>query len=103
MFGFSHEAVLQMPIKRFWFYNKQADRVRAEEDLRMINLLASVTSKDAYESALNGLYRQMGEIIVKAPGSEMLDVDGPDPEYERDKLLALKASLARTKKKVNTD
>lgn len=84
-----------MPIKRFWFYNKQVDRVRAEEDLRMISLLAAATSGEAYEKAIEGLEKQLGKIVVMVPVATTLEVNGLDAEYERAKLLALKASISR--------
>lgn len=95
VFGIDHDRLLSWPIKRFWFYNKMVDRVRAEEDLRLVHLLASATSGEAYGKAIEGLERQMGEIVVLMPVSNTFDVDGPDPEYERGKLLNLKAKLAR--------
>lgn len=87
-----------MPVKRFWFYNKQVDRLAAEEDLRMINLLASVTSGEAYGKAIDNLRKQMGEIHVIVPVARTFNADEIDPEFERDKLRALKMKIRAAKK-----
>lgn len=87
-----------MPIKRFWFYNKQVDRLAAEADLRMINLLASVTSGEAYGKAVENLRQQMGQISVVVPVVRSFNADERDPTFERDKLRALKQSLSAAKK-----
>lgn len=89
-----------MPAKRFWFYNKQVDRLAAEEDLRMINLLASVTSGDAYGKATENLRKQMGEIVVLVPVSSTLIIDDGkrDPQFDRAAFLALKVNAARPKR-----
>jgi hypothetical protein len=89
-----------MPIKRFWFYHKQVDRLAAEEDLRMLNLLAAVTSSEAYGNTVEKLRRSMGEIYVMMPvQNTLVVVDGKveelDPEYDRGALLALKRHCTR--------
>lgn len=88
-----------MPVKRFWFYNRQVDRLAAEEDLRMINLLVAVTSSEAYGKAVEGLRKSMGEIYVAMPVHHTMTVNGDDgemdPEFDRSALLALKRHCTR--------
>jgi hypothetical protein len=96
-FGFKHDEVLKMPIKRFWFYNKQVERMAAEEDLRMIELLAAVTSSEAYGKKLEDLRNIKGEIYVLMPETPTLVLDGNDemdPEFDRAAFHALKAKIA---------
>lgn len=85
-----------MPVKRFWFYNKQVDRLAAEDDLRTLHLLGSATSNDAYKKAHEGLRKQMGEIFVIAPEASTLVINTettnePDPAFNRAGLHALRS------------
>lgn len=83
-----------MPVKRFWFYNRQVDRIAAEESLRFIDLLAAVTSKEAYGERVKALEKQMGEIYVLVPEETTLEVNsGLDPEFQVDKLKALQMKI----------
>lgn len=94
-----------MPLKRFWFYSRQVDRLAAEESLRMLNLLASATSGEAYSQTVEKLQQQMGQIYVSQPTAQSLavvDENGLDPEFDKASLLALKAKLA-PKRKVKGD
>lgn len=95
-----------MPVKRFWFYNKQVDRLAAEESLRHVEIMAAVTSSETYSALLSKLQRQMGEIYVAAPGTNSLDtqsLDGElDPEFDREGLRRLKARHCAPKPKAET-
>lgn len=87
-----------MPLKKFWFLSNQVDRIRAERDLRQIQLLASVGSVEAYKNATDYLKDQAGTIYVwepEAPAEITLDPEtGLDVEFDREGLRALKAGLA---------
>jgi hypothetical protein len=102
-FGFSHEYVLKMPVKRFWFYTKQVDRLAADEDLRMLSLLGAVTSSEGYKQRFDYLTKAVGEISVLMPEDPVfnLDEDGQpvdtsemDPEFDRAAFHAFKEKLA---------
>lgn len=57
----SDEAVMAMPSRRFWFMEKQISRIRAESDLRSINVAQAVNTTDAFESATERLVLDLGE------------------------------------------
>ncbi|TDW20402.1 hypothetical protein EV128_12532 [Rhizobium azibense] len=89
-----------MPMKRFWFYHRQVDRIRAEQDLRQLHLLAGVTSQEGVKKLQERLDEALGQILVYQPVSQALDVNTsnenePDPAFERDKLESLRASILR--------
>lgn len=88
-------------MKRFWFYHKQVDRIRAEEDLRSLHLLAGVTSQEGVKALQERLAEQLGEVLVFQPVAPALnvntnsDTNEADPSFEREKLEALRASIMR--------
>lgn len=95
----SFDEVMNLSIKRFWFLANQIERLRAEKDLRQIQLLASVGSTEAYKTARDYLKDQMGEIYVleaDAPPTEIrIDPEtGLDPEFDREGLRALKMKIS---------
>lgn len=89
--------LLRMPLKRFWFLLAQVERLRSEENLRTIGVLASATSPEGYKNAVEFYEKEVGEIYVwvKNTSSEFrIDPDtGLDPEFDRGALHALKARL----------
>lgn len=93
-FGFTWDELAKLSIKKFWFLNRSIDRLRSEEDLRRIQLMASVGSSEAYSSALNSLQTQMGTIAVMEDKRTVLvlDENGMDPEFDRAGLRALKGN-----------
>lgn len=100
VFGFSHDELVRMPIKRFWFYHRQVDRIRAEEDLRRLHLLAGVTSQEGVKQLQERLDEALGQIMVYQPVIQALDVNSsnasePDPGFDRGKLEGLRASIVR--------
>lgn len=97
-YRYSVDEVLDLTIKRFWFISNMIDRLRAEKDLRRIQLMASVGSKEPYEKAFNTLNNQVGQIFVleqEAPKEIRIDPKtGLDPEFDREGLRALKMKIA---------
>jgi hypothetical protein len=94
-YGLSWEAVMEMPIKRFWFMSNMIQRLWAERDLRQVQLLAFAGSKDGYEAATKSLIEERGTIYVweTTPAAPVLVVDpktGLDPAFDRAGLRALK-------------
>ncbi|GAA4525522.1 hypothetical protein GCM10023174_10260 [Chelativorans composti] len=90
---------MKMPLRRFWFFVSQVDRLRAEEEIRQLRVLAAVTSSDAYKKAIEVLQEEMGEIYIweplKVPPEMRVDPEtGLDPEFDREGLRALKMKLA---------
>lgn len=91
---------MRLSLKRFWFLVSQIDRLKAEDDLRQLQLLVSVGSVDAYKQALEHLKTEMGEVYVwqpkNVPAEIRIDPDtGLDPEFDREGLRALKRKLVR--------
>jgi hypothetical protein len=92
-FHFSHDDMLKMPMRRFWFYLKQVDRINAEEDLRLLRLLAAAHSGETIEQVTKDLNQVMGRIYVyepKAKSFEVEDENAMDPNFDRAGLHALK-------------
>jgi len=89
------DSLLQTPLRRFWFLNNQIDRLRAEKELRHLQLLASAQSGDAFKATYDHLTNQIGKIYVwdeAAPEKIIINSDtGLDPEFDREGLHALKA------------
>lgn len=61
--------VMRLPLKTFWLYSKNIDRILSEVDLRQLQLVASATSSEAYGSMQANLRKQIGMIVkVKDQG-----------------------------------
>ncbi|AGC36056.1 hypothetical protein B7L88_gp012 [Rhizobium phage RHEph10] len=85
-------------MKRFWAYHRMADRLQAADDMRMLHLLAGVTSQEGVAKLQERLSEQVGEIYVFQPVAPTLvvaDTTAPDPSFEKDKLESLRASILR--------
>ncbi|UIN38286.1 hypothetical protein [Methylobacterium oryzae] len=73
--------VMQLPLKTFWLYSKNIDRILSEVDLRQLQLVASATSSEAYGSMQDRLRKQMGLVVKvkdegKATQEDQLDRAG---------------------------
>lgn len=86
-----------MPVPLFWLYSRTLDRLRAESDLRQIQVLASVTSKELYDSVVKKLTEELGktvEIDTAEKFKVVIDPNtGTDVNFDREGLKALKDSL----------
>lgn len=81
--------VMRMPLKTFWLYSKNIDRILSEVDLRQLQLVASATSSEAYGSMQANLRKQLGMIVkVKAQ-------DAQEEQLDRGGLADLKAMARR--------
>lgn len=92
----SLDDILNLPLKRFWFLANQVDRIRAEEDMRQLQLLACAQSSEGFESAVESLRTQMGQIYVWKPEPATLEFQidattGSDPTFDRAGLQRLRA------------
>ena len=89
------DSVLNLTIKRFWFLVNQADRLRAEQDLRQLQLLGSAADAEAMKVAVENQQREMGTVYVwleQTPKEiRIQDTHQQDPEFDREGLRALKA------------
>jgi hypothetical protein len=59
--------VMRMPLKTFWLYSKNIDRLLSEIDLRQLQLMASATSGEAYGRMQENLHKQLGVIVKLSP------------------------------------
>lgn len=76
----THDKVLAMPISLFWFLYGQIDRMRAEDDLRRLNVAAASQSPDAATSLSGSFRAELRKVVkidpVKAVMAERLDRAG---------------------------
>lgn len=79
-YNMEYSKVLALPITLFWFLYGQIDRLRAEDDLRRLNVAAASQSPEAAQSLSNGFRTQLDKVVkidpVKAIMSERLDRAG---------------------------
>lgn len=64
-YALSDEQVLKMPIKRFWLFHQNIDRIKAGDDIRAIAVSASVLSAEQYTKTIEGLLELVGVIIAR--------------------------------------
>ncbi len=81
----------------FWLHSRMIDRLRAEEDLRVVRLLASPTSNELYQTVTKTLIEEMGK-VTEADQSDKYEVvidekTGQDKNFDREGLMALKQDL----------
>lgn len=78
------------------------DRIRSQDDLRLIAAFGATQSKDAYEKVWTALNEEVGEIYVWRPIVRDFNVtsgDDLDPEFDRAALRALAAKYGAVKTK----
>lgn len=59
-----YPAVLAMPLRTFWAFNRNVDRLRAEADSRQLNLMCAAQNGDAAERLSNKLSAELGSPVV---------------------------------------
>ncbi len=59
----SDREVLQMPSRRFWAMEQQISRLKAENDLRRVNVNRATVSKESLEDVVEHLTRELGETL----------------------------------------
>ena len=65
--------VLGMQIEQFWLLEKNINRIRAQENLERLNVLAGSQSKDGYESLHARFLDEIGVVTREQP---KLDSEG---------------------------
>lgn len=90
------DEVLDLRLRRFWFLVNTADRLKAEEDIRLLQIFGSAQSEKGFEEAQKALRAEMGQQVFvweEKTRDEMRIVpdNGLDPEFDRKGLQALKA------------
>lgn len=57
------EQVLEMPARRFWGMEAQIDRIRSEQDLRLVNIHTGTQTAKGAEETVNRLVLELGDKI----------------------------------------
>ena len=74
------QELLDTPISMFWALSKYIDRLRAEEDLRVISTHSAILSEESYTTKVDQLTKQAGEVAIfdkaETAMSETLDREG---------------------------
>ena len=60
----SYKNIMDMPIRAFWVFNSNVNRLRAEDDMRQLQVLASAQSGEGYEDCMSGLKEELGTPTV---------------------------------------
>ena len=56
-----------MPINAFWLLSSQITRLRAETDLRSLNIGAAVQSADGFKQLQEALTEEVGFVMTQQP------------------------------------
>lgn len=59
------EEIYRLPIRTFWAMEANISRLMAEEDMRMIRLLASAQAPKAAEEVSRQLAQEMGTVVIE--------------------------------------
>lgn len=81
-YGMSYREALETPIYTFWVLFRNIDRLKAEDDLRMYELLATVIGGDS-KSYVKRLQTAIGEVFKTTK----------KPKLDREGLEALKRRM----------
>lgn len=76
-YGIEYFHLLKLPIYTFWEMARNIDRIRAEEDQRLLNIMCAAFGGNP-ENLFNRFDEERGEVVVKAglPEGEQLDRQG---------------------------
>ena len=58
---------MELPVRAFWMMNRNINRLRAEEDLRQINIGTAIQSRDGASEASSRLVVERGEWLKFSP------------------------------------
>lgn len=61
-YGLTQTAVMDMPIRRFWLFAGNVDRIMAQKDLRALIIGASVQTSESGKAHQNRLVLELGTI-----------------------------------------
>jgi hypothetical protein len=62
-YGMGYWDVLKLPLKTFWAFNRQLDRLRAEEEQRLLQVMACAQSAESVTRMQKQLQDQIGEPV----------------------------------------
>ena len=66
-YGIGYREVMNLPVRAFWVMNQNVDRLRAEEDLRQIQVGIAIQSDVNYRGTIEALNNERGEWVRFSP------------------------------------
>lgn len=66
-YGIGYREVMDLPVTAFWLMNQNINRLRAEQDLRAIQVAAATQSNEAYRETIEILNKECGEWVKFSP------------------------------------
>lgn len=58
---------MNLPVRAFWVMNQNVDRLRAEEDLRQIQVSVATQSQESYQETIQALNNERGDWVKFSP------------------------------------
>lgn len=95
-YHYSLDAILDLPMKQFYFLSRQIDRIEADKDLRLLHGAVSATSSEGYKQTYEALTAVKGTVYTYEPVALSAEAANPekatgqDPEFDRAGLHRLK-------------
>lgn len=91
-YGIDDQAILKMPLRRFWLLSRNIDRLAAEKDYRAARIACATQSEEAVGELFGALEREMGRIAVMDEVAQQRGVakQAYRDELDRDGLHSLK-------------
>lgn len=89
-YGIGYREVMSLPVRAFWVMNQNIDRLRAEQDLRTINVAIATQSEESYKATVEALNKERGEWVKFSPLAPHLN-QRDDEGVERLKRMAMGA------------
>lgn len=84
-YGMEYPAVLAMPLKAFWAFNRNVDRLRAEAEQRHLRLLCAAQSPDAATRLSEALITEMGKPTVVEKAFDATKFKALQEQFKRQK------------------
>lgn len=63
-YGMTYGEVLKLPLRTFWSFNRQVDRLRAEEDQRSLRVASSAQSAEGAKALTEQLKEELASPVV---------------------------------------
>lgn len=92
-YSMTPDQVLATPIRLFWLLNKNIDRLNAEDDMRMLMIMGSHTSSEAFQTLQEALAKRVGKIASFDKSSAAFNP--LNAKQDKEGLMKLKMLAAR--------
>jgi len=87
-YGFTQTAVMDMPIRRFWLFVGNVDRIMAQKDLRALLTGASSQSSEGGKAHQDRLVIELGTIQTVESGGPLYE-ERDEAGFSELKMMAL--------------